>query len=110
MLGIIIMSLVFLAVYQYILHPHFLSALADIPSAHPLSSVTSLWIQWMRFSGQEVLAVNEAFRRKGAVVKLGPREIAVNTIEGVKTVYDGGFDKPDWYSFWSNNGSVIFWQ
>ena len=107
MLGIIIISLVFLAVYKYILHPLFLSALADIPSAHPLSSVTSLWIQWMRFSGQEVHAVNEAFRRKGAVVKLGPSDIAVNTIDGgVKTVYDGGFDKPDWYSFWSNNGSV----
>ena len=109
MLGIILIGLVFLAVYKYILHPLFLSALADIPSAHPLSSVTSLWIQWMRFSGQEVLAVNDAFLRKGAVVKLGPSDIAVNTIEGgVKTVYDGGFDKPDWYSFWSNNGSVIF--
>lgn len=49
--------------------------------------------------------MNEAFRLKGPVVRLGPNDLAVNKMDGgVKVVYGGGFEKTDWYSFWRNYG------
>ena len=96
-----------LSIYWFIIHPVYLSPLAEVPNAHPLSPLTSLWMHWRRFRGQEIRTVNRAFQLKGPVVRLGPNELAVNIIDGgVSTVHGGGFEKTPWYDFFMNHGSV----
>jgi hypothetical protein len=49
----------------------------------------------------------EAVQNKGNVVRLGPKELLVNTYDGgVRTIYSGGFEKPNWYEFFINHGYV----
>ncbi|KAI1965948.1 hypothetical protein LOZ58_000849 [Ophidiomyces ophidiicola] len=97
-----------IALYQWVLYPLYLSPLAKIPSAHPLAAVTSLWIQWKRLTNKEFDAVVCGFRQKGPYIRLGPSEVAVNTMEGgVKNIYGIGsdnFDKSPWYNFFQNHG------
>ena len=102
-------SLLALIFYRFIIYPAFLSPLASIPNAHLLSPVTSLWMHWRRYWGQEINTVNEAFRKNGPVIRLGPNELSVNTIDGgIRTVHGGGFAKTEWYDFFMNHGSVSF--
>ncbi|EFW22997.1 hypothetical protein D8B26_006543 [Coccidioides posadasii str. Silveira] len=95
-------------IYKKILYPLFFSPLAKIPSAHPLASVSSLWIQWKRLTNKEFDAVVSGFRQKGPYIRLAPKEVAVNTMEcGVKNIYGIGndnFDKAPWYNFFQNHG------
>ena len=105
MISVLLTISVFIGLYILVVHPVFLSPLSSIPNAHPLSPLTSVWIQWKRFLGDEIRIVNEAFYSKGPVIRLGPNDLAVNMIDGgVRTVYGGGFEKLDWYSFWKNYG------
>ncbi|EAS30709.3 cytochrome P450 monooxygenase [Coccidioides immitis RS] len=98
-------------IYKKILYPLFFSPLAKIPSAHPLASVSSLWIQWKRLTNKEFDAVVSGFRQKGPYIRLAPKEVAVNTMEcGVKNIYGIGndnFDKAPWYNFFQNHGRRI---
>ena len=51
--------------------------------------------------------MNEAFQKRGPVVRLGHSELSVNIVDGsIRTVHGGGFAKTEWYSFFMNNGSV----
>ena len=99
-------SIVLLLIFS-LLEASKTASLAEIPRAHPSSAFTYLWIKWQRFKGTEVEAVNGAFQKFGPVVRLGPKELAINMIDGgVKTVYDGGFHKSEWYLAWKNHGQV----
>ena len=98
-----------LIAYRFIIYPVYLSPLAKIPNAHFLSPLTSLWIHWRRFRGQEIQTVDEAFQQKGPVVRLGPNELSVNMIDGgIRTIHGGGFEKTEWYDFFMNHGSDTF--
>ena len=94
--------------YRLLVYPLFLSPLAKIPNAHPLSPITQLWMHWRRYSGREVETTYVAFQQKGPVVRLGPNELAVNTIHGgVRTAHGHGwenFDKSQWYDYFVNHG------
>lgn len=106
LIHILILSLA-LTFYRLVIYPAYHSPLARIPNAHILSPWTPLWIHWRRFWGQEIHTVNEAFRKKGPVVRLGPNELSVNIIDGgVRTVHGGGFAKTQWYDFFMNHGLV----
>lgn len=100
---------VLILLYRFIVYPIFYSSLACIPCAHPLAAFTSLWMDWRRFTGREVETAYEAFRKYGPYVKLGPNEVAVNTIPaGITTAHGHGFenfDKTDWYDFFINYGT-----
>ncbi|KAJ5690710.1 Cytochrome P450 [Penicillium macrosclerotiorum] len=90
-----------LILYYLILYPLYLSPLANIPSANPLAPLTSLWIQWQRFHNREVPTFEAAFQSKGPIVRIGPNEVALNTIDAVRTVHGYGpnnYTKPAWYS------------
>ena len=107
MFMLILLLLLFLILYKSIIYPTCLSPLANVPNAHFLSPITSLWILWRRYRGQEIHTVNEAFQRKGPVVRLGPNELSVNIVDGgIRTVHGGGFAKTEWYDFFMNSGSV----
>lgn len=91
-------SLVLFCLYKYLLHPALLSPLSKIPNAHWSSPFSPLWILWKRYIGAENQAIHAAHKKHGPILMLGPNDISVNCVEGgVKTIYTGGFEKPDWY-------------
>ncbi|KAI0178617.1 cytochrome P450 [Hypoxylon sp. FL1284] len=96
--------LVLILLYKYLLYPAVLSPLSAIPTAHWSCSVSPAWILWTRFQQRENRTLHAAHRRHGPVVRLGPGELSVNSVDAVKTIYQGGFDKHQWYSLFNNYG------
>jgi len=90
--------------YQYVLYPAFFSPLAQIPSAHWSVPFSRLWILWIRFVHRENRTLHNAHRRLGPVVRIGPNELSIDGVDNVRTVYQGGFEKPVWYSVFDNYG------
>ncbi|CAI7596073.1 unnamed protein product [Penicillium glandicola] len=106
MLSVVLLFIACLAFYKFILYPFYFSPLAKIPNASPWAPISCIWIQWKRYSGQEVTTFYQAFRDKGPVVRIGPDEVAVNDIEVVKTVHgyaQNNCIKPPWYSVFMHN-------
>ncbi|KAL1619277.1 hypothetical protein SLS56_010220 [Neofusicoccum ribis] len=86
------------AVYRFLIHPIFLSALAKIPAAHFSSHVSNIWLLWVRYSGQENRAVYELHKRKGPILRLSPNQLSLNCFDGgLKQIYLGGFPKSEFY-------------
>lgn len=102
----LLLGLVFLAVafYRFVIHPTLLSPLAKVPCAHWSAAVSPLWILHKRFKGTENATLHGAHSRLGPVVRVAPNELSINGIEAIRTVYQGGFDKADWYSIFNNYG------
>ncbi|KAL8717461.1 MAG: hypothetical protein Q9225_005300 [Loekoesia sp. 1 TL-2023] len=94
--GLCTIFLVFL--YRYIVEPAFISPLSKIPAANIWSSVSDLWITRRRQENKEARTIYTLHQKHGPVVRLGPNEISVNSVNGLKTVYYGGFEKHHWYS------------
>lgn len=94
----------FFFVLKYLLYPIFISPLAKIPNAHFTSGISPAWILWKRYRGLETRTIHAAHRRLGSIVRLAPNELSVNCVDGgIRTVYGGGFDKPEWYSYLFSN-------
>lgn len=91
--------------YKGSLQPAFFCPLSRIPNAHFTSSLSKGWISWQRYRRRENTAVHEAHERLGPIVRLGPRELSVNSLEGLKAVYAGDFEKHPFYESFSNYGS-----
>lgn len=84
-------------VYRYIIYPAFLSPLSRIPNANITVSVSPLWILWKRWLSKELSAIHAAHKKCGRIVRLGPNEVSVNSDEGLRVVYAGGFEKHEFY-------------
>ncbi|KAK7178452.1 cytochrome P450 3A12 [Paraphaeosphaeria sporulosa] len=85
--------------YRYFLYPAFLSPLSRIPNAHITVSVCPLWMWWKRRGGREgTRSIFAAHRQKGPIVRLGPKEVSVASVDGLRQIYAGGFMKPKWYA------------
>ncbi len=107
LLPVIAVATVIVAVYKLLVFPIFLSPLSKIPSAHPSSHVSSLWIYYIRWAKVTNKTLYELHKAKGPILRLAPNELSVNCYEeGLKTIYTGGFEKPEWYGnrFHSYNG------
>ncbi|KAL5360564.1 cytochrome P450 [Aspergillus floccosus] len=92
------LALLLALLYKYLVYPCFLSPLAKIPNAHWTSAVSARWIEGKRAAGTEVLTIYDLHQKHGSVVRLGPNELTVNSIQGLKTIYTGAFEKHSWYS------------
>ncbi|KAF4555695.1 Cytochrome P450-like protein 31 [Elsinoe fawcettii] len=68
-----------------------------VPNAHVLSSWTGLWILYRRWLLRENTTIWDAHKHLGPVIRLGPDEVSVNSIEGLETIYVRNFDKHDFY-------------
>lgn len=101
---LVIATLVPLALYKFIIHPAFISPLSKVPNAHWSAPFCPLWILWTRYSCRENRSLHAAHLKSGSVIRLAPNEISVNDLEGVRTVYGGGFEKGQWYSIFDNYG------
>ncbi|KAL8647395.1 MAG: hypothetical protein Q9210_005589, partial [Variospora velana] len=84
--------------YRYIIEPAFISPLSKIPSANFLSSISPIWIEWMRRVNKETRSTYTLHQKHGPVVRIGPNEISVNGEHGLKSIYYGGFEKHRWYA------------
>lgn len=92
-------------IYKFIVYPSLISPLQQIPNAHWTAPFSSAWILWIRYNSRENRVVHAAHVKYGPVVRLGPNEISVNTVDGgIRTIYGGGFEKGDWYSIFDNFG------
>jgi hypothetical protein len=91
-------------VYQYVIHPAYLSPLAPIPKAHWSVPYSRLWVLAVRFRKTENRTLHAAHKRLGPVIRVAPYELSIDGVDCVRTVYTGGFEKPVWYSVFDNYG------
>jgi hypothetical protein len=101
-LGLVALSL--FITYKFLIYPTFSSPLSRIPNAHWTSPFSPLWILWTRYHCYENRSVHAAHLRHGPVIRLAPNELSINDINGLRTVYAGGFEKGEWYSIFDNYG------
>jgi len=102
--GLVVVAFVVLLAYRFVLYPLVFSPLAKIPSAHWSAPLSRFWILKVRFGRRENRTLLDAHRRLGPVVRVGPDELSISDVDDVRTVYQGGFEKPDWYSVFDNYG------
>lgn len=102
--GWVVGAVLFFLVNRLIIAPVFLSPLAKIPNAHWSASFSSLWILFIRLTNKENRTLLNAHRRLGPVVRVAPGQLSINDFESVRTVYQGGFEKTNWYSVFDNYG------
>lgn len=100
----VIPILILWSLYHYVLYPAIFSPLAKVPTPHWTCSLSDGWILCARFSSRENRTLHAAHEKYGPIIRVGPRELSVNTMEAVKTIYQGGFDKHSWYSVFDNFG------
>ena len=99
-------ALIFLwVIYQYLIYPAFISPLSKIPNAHPTSSFLPIWIWWKRRIGYETRSVFAAHQRHGPIVRLGPKEVSVASLDGLRRIYAAGFERDPWYNQFMNYGT-----
>ncbi|KAJ5433880.1 Cytochrome P450 [Penicillium cf. griseofulvum] len=60
--------------------------------------LTSYLIYHHRSTGTEVLAIYDLHQKYGPIVRLGPKELSVNSISGLRTIYTGAFEKHSFYN------------
>ncbi|GAO17614.1 hypothetical protein UVI_02050970 [Ustilaginoidea virens] len=78
------------------------SPLRHIPNAHWSSGVSPLWILWTRYNNRELQVLEEKHRQLGPILRLGPADLSVSCYEnGARTIYNGDFEKPGYYNFFS---------
>ncbi|KAJ6183695.1 hypothetical protein N7519_004996 [Penicillium mononematosum] len=85
-------------IYHHVISPYFLSPISSIPNAHFTSPLSSRWIDRKRSTGTEVLAIYALHQKHGPIVRLGPKELSVNSLHGLKTIYTGAFEKHAFYN------------
>lgn len=84
--------------YIYILYPLYISSLSPIPAIHPTSHISSIWIRRHRRGGRTAFRlVQSAHERLGPIILISPNELSVASIEGLRKIYLGGFEKTEWY-------------
>ncbi|KAI1473054.1 cytochrome P450 [Daldinia caldariorum] len=98
------LTLAAILIYKYIIYPTVFSPLSRIPTPHWSCSISPAWILWTRFNSRENRTLHAAHQQYGPIVRLGPNELSVNSVDAVKTIYQGGFDKHEWYSLFDNYG------
>ncbi|RCI15854.1 hypothetical protein L249_3169 [Ophiocordyceps polyrhachis-furcata BCC 54312] len=76
------------------------SPLRKVPNAHWTCGISSLWILWARYHNRELALLAEKHQRLGPIVRVGPADLSVSCYDdGIRTIYNGGFEKPAYYDF-----------
>ena len=90
------------------LYLHLKNPLSSIPAIHwsaPFCRLYYLHIIYSNNRRQTVLDAHRNLNEDGVfrpVVRVGPNEVSIMTTEGIKTVFDGGFERPTWYHTFMN--------
>lgn len=87
-----------LLVLTSLIYKAYFSPFSKIPNAHLTTPFSGLWLIYQKFQGRENRTRLAAHKRLGPVVRLGPNEISVNTMDDVGAIFEHkSFDKTDWY-------------
>lgn len=89
--------LLLVVLYKYVVYHYFFSPLAKIPNAHFTSPISSRWIESHNAANSSVHTIYALHQKYGPVVRLGPNELSVNSIQGLRTIYTGAFEKDVFY-------------
>ena len=92
--AIVLLSLL---TYQYIIFPSLISPLSKIPNAHFTAPFLPTWIWWKRRAGFETRSIYAAHHEYGPIVRLAPNELSVASLDGLRQIYMGGYEKDPWY-------------
>lgn len=99
--GIGLVTLLSLLIYRYIIKPGLLSPLSKLPNTHWSSPFTTLHTdKHYTDTGNARLfrRVQRAHERYGSVVRVGPKEVSINSAESVQQVYTSNLvEKDPWY-------------
>ena len=90
-------GILLLLIYQYIIFPSLVSPLSKIPNAHFTAPFLPTWMSWKRRTGFETRSVFAAHQKYGPVVRLAPNELSVASLDGLRQIYVGGYEKHPWY-------------
>lgn len=90
-------AILVLILSKYLIYPIWFSPHAKIPTAHPLAAVSRLWLNHQRSKGRTIKSVYAAHKKQGPIVRLTPNEVSVASLEGLRKIYLGGFEKDPWY-------------
>ncbi|KAK3707370.1 hypothetical protein LTR37_012214 [Vermiconidia calcicola] len=81
------------------------SPLNAADDAHWSVRLTGAWIWWQRITDKDAQAVHDAHVRLGPAVRLGPKELSINDVDGgLKPIYDGRLPKTDFYDVANSYG------
>ena len=83
--------------YKYVIYPYFFSPLAKVPNAHFTSPISSRWIDSHSAANTQVRTISALHQKHGPVVRLGPNELSVNSLHGLRVIYTGAFEKDAFY-------------
>jgi len=86
-----------ITVRRLVIQPLLASRASRIPCAHPTAALSSFWIRRQRRQNREIKTIHAAHQKYGSVVRLAPDEISVASLDGLRTIYVGGFEKDEWY-------------
>lgn len=90
--------------YKLVIYPLFISPLRKLPVAHWSCHVSSIWILRARKHGHENASLQAAHRRLGDAVRIAPDTVSVDGVDAMRTIYQGGFPKAQWYRIFDNYG------
>lgn len=93
-----------IAVSRFVVFPLVSSPLNQIPNAHWSAPFSSSWILYIRYKDAETETLAELHKKLGPVVRLGPNDVSIDSIDYVKTVYAGPFNRTKWYNIFKNYG------
>jgi len=97
--------LLLLPLVYLLLKPLFANPLSRLPAPSFLCHITPLWVLWVRYRGTENRTLKAAHQKYGPIIRLGPREVSVNCVQGgIREVYGGAMEKDVWYDFFANFG------
>lgn len=102
--GLLGLALVFFLLYHYAVHPALISPLARLPNAHWSVPYSPIWILYQRFKKRENASLEQAHKRLGPFIRVGPNDVNVDDLGAVRTIYQGGWEKPGWYGVFDNYG------
>jgi cytochrome P450 len=89
--------------YRYIIFPLFVSPLAQIPAAHWSVPFSAKWFNNHCVDGKTgISAILAAHKNLGPIVRLSPTQVSVASLDGLRKIYSGGFEKDDSYAMFAN--------
>lgn len=104
---IVTLYLITVTTYCFVIRPLYFSPLSKILNAHWSSPISSIWITFIRYRRVENRTLHALHHKYGPILRLGPNELSINTIDnGVKTIYGGNFEKGHWYTVFDSYGTA----
>ena len=91
----------------YALYKLWIDRLARIPTIHWSASFSRSYILWQTYQNRRRYAHYDAHMKHGEilpVIRVAPNEVSIMTVQGIRKVYDGGFDRTSHYTVFQNFG------